>query len=164
MLLQLFGLAEAGVRAGTGPAIVNGSNDSAGPLLLGWLESRHGRAAAAPVAGLLARRGGNTAGEGMVAIDARGRVHPDQFWHKAVLGDITRQPLAEILEHPLALQLRRRETLLQGRCAACRFLPICRGSHRERAVARHGNMWAADPGCVMEAEEIAPRAAVREAV
>jgi len=118
------------------------------------------------VEAVLRRRGGNSAGERILSIDHRGRVHPDQFFATIVLGDVRRQPLEEILAHPLRDELRNRETILEGRCGACAYKPLCRGSHRERALARHGSLWAPDPACVMTDAEIgaAPEAEVKEAV
>ena len=48
-----------------------------------------------------------------------GRVHPDQFWRSAVLGDVRKQRFAAILEHPLREQLRERLEHLEGRCGGC---------------------------------------------
>ena len=153
-LERLFERAEALLAAGEGPRIVTGSNDSDGPFLLRWIERRHGRAAAEPVERLLLERGGNSAGERILNIDSRGRVHPDQFWRAAVLGDVRKQRFADILEHPLRAELRDRLDHLEGRCGVCSERALCRGSHRERALARYRNRWAPDPACVMEDAEI----------
>ena len=154
----LFHLFEMALRLSDRAAplkIVTGSNDSDGPLLLLWLEQRLGAAAAASVRKLLSERGGNSAGEKIINIDFRGRVHPDQFWQGANLGNVRETPLERILEHELLAALQDREARLVGRCAACQFLTLCRGSHRERALAIHGDLWAPDPSCVMEDHEIA---------
>jgi radical SAM protein with 4Fe4S-binding SPASM domain len=153
-LEELFATAEALLLRGEGPRIVTGSNDSDGVFLLGWIEGRYGIEAAEPVRRLLLERGGNSAGERILNIDSRGRVHPDQFWRSAVLGDVREQPFAEILRHPLREQLRNRLDHLKGRCAGCTERRLCRGSHRERALARHRDAWASDPACVMEDHEI----------
>jgi len=153
-LEQLFERADALLAAGSGLRVVTGSNDSDGPFLLRFIERRFGAAAAAPVRQLLAERGGNSAGERILNIDSRGRVHPDQFWRAAVLGDVREQTFAEILEHPLREQLRRRLDHLTGRCKLCSERELCRGSHRERALAFSRDVWAPDPACVMEDGEI----------
>ena len=153
-LRRLFERADALLDADQGPRIVTGSNDSDGPFLLRWIEERRGRDARASVQKLLVERGGNSAGERILNIDARGRVHPDQFWRSAVLGDVRKQPFAEILRHPLREELRNRLDHITGRCAACSERALCRGSHRERALARHRDAWASDPACVMEDAEI----------
>jgi radical SAM protein with 4Fe4S-binding SPASM domain len=105
---------------------------------------------------LLLQRGGNSAGERIVNIDSRGRVHPDQFWRAATFGDVRKQSFSTILAHPLRDQLRRRLEFLKGRCATCSENQLCRGSHRERALAYHRDPWASDPACVMEDAEITP--------
>jgi radical SAM protein with 4Fe4S-binding SPASM domain len=134
--------------------VVTGSNDSDGVLLLRWIEGRYGGSAAQPVRELLLERGGNSAGERILNIDSRGRVHPDQFWRGAVLGDVREERFEAILRHPLRELLRGRLDHLQGRCGACAARALCRGSHRERALARFRELWAPDPACVMEDAEI----------
>jgi radical SAM protein with 4Fe4S-binding SPASM domain len=153
-LTELFGLADSLLDAGSALRVVTGSNDSDGPFLLRWLEARYGDAATRPVRRLLLERGGNSAGEKLLNIDSRGRVHPDQFWRAAVLGDVRKQSFATILTHPLRGQLRDRLAHLKGRCASCSERELCRGSHRERALARYRDPWAPDPSCVMEDAEI----------
>jgi len=162
---RLFERAESLLEAEPDFKIVTGSNDSDGVYLLRWIRARHGEAAGARVRELLLRRGGNSAGERILNIDSRGRVHPDQFWRGAVLGDIREESFATILQHRLREQLRRRVEYLTGRCAACSERALCRGSHRERALAFHRDPWASDPACVMEDAEInLPQAADLEAV
>lgn len=134
--------------------IVTGSNDSDGVFLLQWIGDRFGEAAGEKVRELLLLRGGNSAGERILNIDSRGRVHPDQFWRAATLGDIRKDRFEKILEHPLRDELSRRLEFLKGRCGTCSEREICRGSHRERALAFHRDAWASDPACVMEDSEI----------
>jgi len=136
-------------------AVVTGGNDSHGPYLLRW-SARSGvaRTRVARMRALLVERGGNRAGEALLNIDTRGRVHPDQFWASAVLGDVRKEPFSRALEHPLRAQLATRETLLRGRCGQCSELGLCRGSHRERAEARSGHRWGSDPACVLLDEEV----------
>jgi radical SAM protein with 4Fe4S-binding SPASM domain len=153
-LLALFELAERLLAEKTPLRIVTGGNDSGGPLLLRWIEGRYGGAAADAVATLLARRGGNSAGEGILAIDPRGRVRPDQFWNGEPVGDLTRQSLAEVMAHPLLATLRARTARLEGRCRNCAYLSLCRGSHRERALASRAGLWGPDPACVLDDAEI----------
>ena len=153
-LEDLFARAEAFLVAGEGPRVVTGSNDSDGVFLLRWIRERYGDEAAEPVYRLLLERGGNSAGERILNIDSRGRVHPDQFWRSAVLGDVREQSFAAILQHPLREQLRRRLDRLKGRCGVCSQRELCRGSHRERALACFRDPWAPDPACVMEDAEI----------
>jgi radical SAM protein with 4Fe4S-binding SPASM domain len=157
-LLTLFDRADALLddpRAG--PGIVTGGNDSAGPLLCQWVERRYGAPAADEVRSLLEARGGNSAGEGVMNIDHRGRVHPDQFWRNATVGDLRRESFASVLKHPLLGELRSRERRLEGRCGRCVHVKTCRGSHRERALTATGNLWGPDPACVLELPEVLAR-------
>jgi len=154
-LTWLFEVAASLIELDEETKIVTGSNDSDGVFLLHWIRDRYGEAAGEMVRELLLQRGGNSAGERILNIDSRGRVHPDQFWRAAVLGDIRKESFAKILEHPLREQLSRRLEYLTGRCGTCSEREICRGSHRERALAFHRDPWASDPACVMEDAEIA---------
>ena len=154
LLFRLFDTAERLLDAGSTLSIVTGGNDSDGPLFLLWLRAKHGESAASRAHEILLRRGGNSAGERIFAIDANGRVHPDQFWQAAELGDVRRQAMSEILVHPLRSLLRERENHLEGRCRVCIVKPLCRGSHRERALVQSGALWASDPACVMSDAEI----------
>jgi radical SAM protein with 4Fe4S-binding SPASM domain len=154
VLFSLFEIADAWLDRGIPTRVVTGSNDSNGPLLLRWIESRYGDVAAWPVQMLLMQRGGNSAGEKILNIDHQGHVHPDQFWRSEKLGDVRKQSFETILRHPLRQLLADRLDHLTGRCAACEYRRLCRGSHRERAIVFHGDRWAPDPACVMEDAEI----------
>ena len=52
-------------------------------------------------------------------------------------------------------KLRHRESLFRGKCAECRFLEICRGGSRSRALAVYDDFSAPDPSCYLTEEEIA---------
>ena len=158
-LVRLFERADRQLDSGHGPDLVTGGNDSDGPAILLYVAERWGAAAAERVERLLVLRRGNSAGEKILNIDHLGRVHPDQFWQAAVLGEVRKQPFEEILAHPLRQKLVEWTRHLTGRCGSCRWVELCRGSHRERALAQHRDMWAPDPACVMtDAEVTAPRA------
>ncbi|MBV8196664.1 MAG: radical SAM protein [Candidatus Eremiobacteraeota bacterium] len=108
----------------------------------------------------LAWNGGGrySSGVGIADIDAQGFVHPDQFWQSAVLGNVKQRPFSEIWTDPrneLLAGLRDRLTRLRGRCATCRFLPLCGGNFRVRALAATGDVWAPDPACYLSDAEIA---------
>jgi len=162
-LFELFEAAEDLLGRGERLRVVTGSNDSDGVLLLRFVAERHGPAAGRAVRTLLHARGGNSAGEKILNIDSRGRVHPDQFWRGAVLGDLRKGYFADALEHPLREQLRTRLERLKGRCGTCAERELCRGSHRERALAATGDPWQSDPACVMEDAEIGLATADRAA-
>ncbi|MBI3394802.1 MAG: radical SAM protein [Spirochaetia bacterium] len=129
--------------------IVTGGNDSDGVLLLLYVMQRYGEAATARLQTLLARRGGNSAGEKVINIDHKGNVHPDQFWRSVSMGNVKEDSLLSILKSPLVETLRNRTRYLKGKCASCAALPLCRGSHRERAEAAFGDIWAEDPSCIL---------------
>jgi radical SAM protein with 4Fe4S-binding SPASM domain len=160
LLEGLFASADSLLEQRVGTRIVTGANDSDGPLLVRWIEDRYGRGAAQPVHELLLGRGGNSAGEKLLNVDHKGRVHPDQFWRGETLGDVRRDSFESILKHPLREQLRNRAEYLTGRCGACTYQSLCRGSHRERAIACSGDMWSSDPACVLEDFEIGMRHAL----
>ena len=88
---------------------------------------------------------------------ARGRVHPGPILALGRAGRCTReQPFAEILRHPTARGASQPARPHHGPlCRVLRSARLCRGSHRERALARHSrDAWASDPACVMEDAEI----------
>jgi len=83
-------------------------------------------------------------------------VSPDQFWRDKVLGNVRKNTFEQIWMNPdnqFLKDLRRREELVKGKCARCRFLGICRGGFRARAEAKFGDIWAEDPACYLTWEE-----------
>jgi radical SAM protein with 4Fe4S-binding SPASM domain len=102
--------------------------------------------------------GAHGSGTGIGNIDTQGNVHPDQFWQSLTLGNVKQRPFSEIWSdrsNETLSALRDRTGRLEGRCARCRFLHICGGGFRVRAVQVHGNLWAPDPACYLTEEEIA---------
>jgi radical SAM protein with 4Fe4S-binding SPASM domain len=101
--------------------------------------------------------GAHGSGTGIGNIDTQGNVHPDQFWQSLTLGNVKQRPFSEIwrgtLNETLAA-LRQRNGRLQGKCGSCRFLDICGGGFRVRAVQVHGDLWAPDPACYLTAAEV----------
>ena len=134
--------------------IVTGGNDVDGALLYKFVKAKLGDLPAQQVYKALQRKGGNSAGEKMINIDEKGLVHPDQFWRDLTLGNILESELSDILNCDWALKLRNRSAYLKGKCAECKFIDICRGSHRERALAATGDVWAPDPACYLGEEEV----------
>jgi hypothetical protein len=101
--------------------------------------------------------GANGSGTGIGNIDTQGNVHPDQFWQSLILGNVKERPFSEIWRDPaneLLNRLRHRNEHLRGRCSDCRFLGICGGGFRVRAVQVHNDMWASDPACYLSDAEI----------
>jgi radical SAM protein with 4Fe4S-binding SPASM domain len=102
--------------------------------------------------------GAHGSGTGIGNIDTQGDVHPDQFWQGLTLGNVKQRPFSEIwrdTSNPTLGALRSRAGRLEGRCAGCRFLSVCGGGFRVRAVQVHGNLWAPDPACYLSEQEIA---------
>ena len=105
--------------------------------------------------------GAHGSGTGIGNIDTQGNVHPDQFWQSLTLGNVKQRPFSEIwrdTSNETLSALRSRAGRLEGKCAGCRFLDVCGGGFRVRAVQVHGNLWAPDPACYLSDEEIAPLA------
>ena len=113
---------------------------------------------AAHALSLMQSNGGNRSGIAIGCIDSFGLVHPDQFTAHHTLGSIRERPFSEIWQDDrieLLNGLRTRKTLLQGRCASCRWLPMCNGNFRARAEAATGDYWQSDPGCYLLDAEVA---------
>ncbi|HET9029916.1 MAG TPA: SPASM domain-containing protein, partial [Candidatus Aquilonibacter sp.] len=102
--------------------------------------------------------GANSSGIGIADIDTQGNVHPDQFLQGVTLGNVKERRFSEIWSdesNTVLAQLRDRTGRLHGRCAGCRFLPLCGGNFRARAYNLTGDLWASDPACYLSDEEIA---------
>lgn len=144
----------AWLRAGRDVEVLTVDNHSDGPYAQLWAE-RHLPERVPAIADLLARSGGNRSGRALAAIDAQGRVHPDQFSGGIVLGDARSQRFRDIWEGGGAAlsAYRDRRAHLRGRCAGCRWLAVCNGNLRARAAAA-GDPWGPDPGCVLTDTEV----------
>jgi radical SAM protein with 4Fe4S-binding SPASM domain len=106
----------------------------------------------------LRRKGGGNCGSGVGIghIDAQGSVHPDPAWPTHSFGNIRQRSFREIwfdLSDPLMFGLKHRLPLLKGRCAACRWKPLCAGNIRSRAAMVYGDPWMPDPACYLTNEE-----------
>ena len=125
---------------------------------------------------LLGWNGGgvNSSGRGIGNIDPVGNVHPDQFWHSTVLGNVKEDRFSELwegrsgpaveilpqLRSLAAMTLEERRARLDGRCADCRFFNLCGGGFRTRAAAYDGDIWSSDPGCYLTDEEVLEKTVV----
>ncbi|MDT8392028.1 MAG: radical SAM protein [Lentisphaeria bacterium] len=112
---------------------------------------------AAAVLELLKMNGGNSSGHGIGCVSWDGEIFPDQFWRNHSLGNVRKTPFSRVWSdetNECLASLRARGTLLEGRCAACKWLDICNGNLRARAEAVTGNMWGSDPACYLTDEEI----------
>ena len=115
-------------------------------------------ARAAECLSLLQQNGGNRSGIAFGCVSATGDVHPDQFSRTQLLGNVRERPFSEIWadeSSPLLGQLRDREPLITGRCTRCRWMSVCNGNLRARAIAA-GDPWGDDPACYLTDAEIAP--------
>jgi radical SAM protein with 4Fe4S-binding SPASM domain len=102
--------------------------------------------------------GANSSGIGISNIDTQGNVHPDQFWQTLNLGNVKERPFSEIWRdnsNPILAGLRNRLPLLKGKCGSCRWLKICGGGFRVRALQVYGDPWEYDPGCYLTDDETA---------
>lgn len=114
-------------------------------------------AKAAEILNKLRMNGGNRTGIAICNIDHLGNVHPDQFTQTITFGNVKEQSFSAIWhsEQPVLDALRDRKPLLKGRCKDCKYLDICNGNFRARALAVHNDLWADDPACFLSNEEIA---------
>jgi radical SAM protein with 4Fe4S-binding SPASM domain len=109
---------------------------------------------------LLEWNGGGRYGSGVAIanIDSYGNVHPDQFWQTDTVGNVRDRAFSDIWadpRDPLLAGLRDRLPRLEGRCSGCRWLPLCGGGFRARALQATGRQWAPDPACYLSDDEIA---------
>ncbi|GBD04426.1 Antilisterial bacteriocin subtilosin biosynthesis protein AlbA [bacterium HR19] len=93
--------------------------------------------------------GGNQAGVRLMNIDPFGFVKPDPFFpisigniHQKSLYDIWNDERNQILSF-----LRKRPRDIVGECRTCKFLQICNGSSRARALILTGKINSPDPAC-----------------
>lgn len=110
---------------------------------------------AAEVVNLLQMHGGCSAGTKFANVDPRGNVHPCQFWQDYTVGNVKDKPFSEIWtsDDELMVKLREKHKYLQGKCGTCDFKSLCSGC-RIRARAAYGDIWAEDPACYLNREEI----------
>ena len=133
-------------------------NHADGPYV--WMRlKREDPKRAAEVFELLQFNEGNSSGRGIGCISWDGEVHADQFWREHSFGNVLKRPFSAIWDDSgieLLHKLKNKKAYVGGRCAHCRFLPICGGNFRARAEACHGDIWAEDPACYLTDEEIRP--------
>ena len=142
--------------AGLPKEVLTVDNHADGPLVyLRLLKENPERAK--DVAELLSFNEGNNSGRGIGCISWDGKVHADQFWRNHTFGNVLERPFSEIWDDPsieLLHKLKDKKSHVTGRCAECRYLPICGGNFRARAEAYYGDVWAPDPACYLTDEEI----------
>lgn len=135
--------------------ILTVDNHCDGIYLYRYMQARDA-AKAQQILQLLACNGGNRSGAAIGAVDWAGNVYIDQFTRDVVLGNVREGCFGEIWQgegNAFLRKLRNRKQHLQGRCRVCRYLPLCNGNFRARALST-GDFWAADPACYFTEEEI----------
>jgi Fe-coproporphyrin III synthase len=135
----------------------SGNQDADGPYFLNWVRYRF-PGQAAHIEAKLIQWGGNASGVNVANIDNLGTVHPDTMWWHLPLGNVRERPFPAIwsdTSQPLLAGLRQHPRAVGGRCATCRYLPMCNGSSRVRAEQAGGDVWGEDPACYLTDEEIA---------
>lgn len=142
--------------AGKPKEILTVDNHADGPYL--WMRlARENPERAEKVFELLQFNEGNNSGRGIGCISWDGKVHADQFWREHVFGNVLERPFSQIWDDPnieLLARLKNKKAHVGGRCAKCRYLPICGGNFRARAEAFYGDIWSEDPACYLTDEEI----------
>ncbi len=153
---RLFELAWEEAKKGSGREFVTGNNDADGVFLLLWVQ-RHFPEKAETIRRMLVRWGGNQTGVNVANIDNLGNVHPDTMWWHHTLGNVKERPFSEIwmdTSDPVMAGLKQRPRPVKGRCAKCRYLDICNGNTRVRAMQLTNDPWAEDPACYLSDAEI----------
>lgn len=106
---------------------------------------------------LLRANGGNSSAVGFGCVSWDGTVYADQFLRTEALGNVLERPFSAIWEDtssPLMAKLKDKKRYVGGRCASCRFLDLCGGNLRARALSATGDLWAPDPACYLTDAEI----------
>lgn len=94
---------------------------------------------------------------GIACIDYEGNVHPDQFWLDYTVGNVKYSAFSKIWfenSDDLFNKLKNKILYLNDRCNKCKFVKICGGALRVRALRTFGNVWATDPACYLTDDEI----------
>lgn len=146
------------IEAGVDLDILTVDNHVDGPYIYLKLQQED-PARAEEVKKLLEWNGGGaySTGVGIGDIDWAGNVHPDQFWQDKTFGNVKKRKFSQIWQDTsdeLMAGLKNRLPLLKDKCASCRFLKMCGGSMRVRAVRVYGDPWMPDPACYLTAKEI----------
>lgn len=141
-------------RRGVEVEILTTDNHADGIFLYNYIK-RHQPERAQEIVQLLEMHGGCSAGTKFANVDPRGNVHPCQFWQDYTVGNIRDQKFSEIWrsDDPLMVKLREKHRHLTGKCSQCQHKQLC-GGCRIRAQAVYGDIWAEDPACYLNEQEI----------
>jgi Fe-coproporphyrin III synthase len=152
----LFEEAYRAAQAGDGREFVTGNNDADGVYMLLWTMQRFPERVE-HIAAKLRQWGGNASGVNVANIDNLGNVHPDTMWWHYNLGNVRQRPFSQIwmdTSDPVMAGLKQRPRRVHGRCGNCRYLEICNGNTRVRALQLSGDPWAEDPACYLDDAEV----------
>ena len=141
-------------REGVEFEILTVDNHADGVYLRNYI-ARHQPERLSEVEQLLRMHGGCSAGRKIACIDARGDVHPCQFWTHVTLGNVKETPLSAIWQekdNDFLNRLRDMQAHLQGKCGECAMADVC-GGCRIRAEVVAGDVWGEDPACYLTPEE-----------
>ncbi len=144
---------------GLGKEVLTVDNHCDGPYIYLKLMAEGRRDDAGRVMTLLQRNGGNRSGQGIGCVSWDGTVYPDPFLRQTPLGNLRVNPFSAIWSDPgqaVLGALRNKPAHVTGKCVTCRFLPVCGGNFRARALATTGHFWGVDPACYLSDAEISP--------
>lgn len=104
----------------------------------------------------LLRNGGNRSGIGIMNMDWKGDIYPDQFSKFMRIGNILDDDINKIwFEGSSELKkLRNKKEYLNNTCKECQWIDICGGNLRARAYYGSGDLWGMDPSCYLKEMEI----------
>lgn len=143
-LFRLFNWADRGEKT---PREVLTVGNFADALLLYLHLKERGDGRAENVLNLIGRGKGNRSGRGIVSVRWDGSLFADQFSWDRPLGRWT-----DIKK--LIGDTEKGSPQFKGRCGRCRWLPLCRGNMRARALALTNDIAGEDPGCPLLDSEV----------
>jgi len=100
--------------------------------------------------------GGNSAGNRLGNMDWEGNVKPDPFFPQYI-GNYLKSSFEDVWagkSSNIVQKLRTYPRQISGKCLNCKYIDICNGGSRSRAYAIYGDLWAEDPSCYLNAQEI----------
>jgi radical SAM protein with 4Fe4S-binding SPASM domain len=152
-------------RAGAERELLTVAQPADGAYLLWRLEHEHSPHLS-EARKLLRWNGGaqHGSGTGIANIDPIGNVHPDQFSQNITYGNVHKTPFSQIWEKAKtspSAQSSGSTPTVRGRCRNCRYLDVCGGGFRARALRMTGRANASDPACYLQDTMIAPPRARR---
>jgi len=90
--------------------------------------------------------GGNACGERIINIDNKGNIKPDPFFPFSV-GNVREGKISEQLSKSDIIKFLREKPRKIKYCNECKFIDICNGGSRSRAMNTYGKIDMPDPNC-----------------